>query len=125
MYRIAVSAVFQASHALRLTGWAGGGEEPLHGHDWGVRVLVEREGLDEMETVMDFHELERLVGEVVGPMRNRHLNDLRPFDEEVNPSAERVAWWIGTNVAKVLPEGVELVRVEVTEAAGCVAMWIG
>ena len=102
----------------------GGKEEPLHGHNWRVRVCVEREGLDELETVMDFHDLDRLVEAVVEPMHNRHLNDLEPFRERVNPSAERVAWWIGTQVAEALPREVKLRSVRVTEADRCEAEYL-
>ena len=39
---------------------------------------------------MDFHELERLLDEIITPMHNRHLNELPAF-EALNPSAENVA----------------------------------
>ncbi len=121
MFEITIEKVFSASHALRLPG---GGLEPLHGHDWDVRVTVGSAGLDALQTVMDFHVLEREVDAVLAPWRNRHLNEVEPFaDEAWNPSAERVAQWIGSRVAAGLPEGVSLVSVAVGEAPGCTAVY--
>lgn len=121
MYEITVRKSFAAAHAIRLPD---GSLEPVHGHNWDVAVTVGRKGLDAIETVMDFHVLERLVEEVIGPWHNRHLNEVAPFDEgTVNPTAERVAWWIGMNVAERLPEGVALLTATVGEAPGCSATY--
>ena len=121
MYQITVQSTFSAAHALRLTD---GTLEPVHGHDWRITVRVGCEQLDSLQTVMDFHELERILEEVVSPFRNRHLNDLDPFaDGQVNPTAERVAWWVGTRVDPRLPAEVNLVEVTVGEAPGCLATY--
>lgn len=121
MYEITVESEFCASHALRL---ADGTVEPVHGHNWPVAVTVASERLDAMQTVMDFHQLEAIIAQVISPWHNRHLNDVEPFaDGEVNPSAERVAWWVGTQVAQGLPEPVRVVAVRVGEAPRCSATW--
>lgn len=120
-FEITVETTFAAAHALRLPD---GTYEPSHGHNWHVQVSVAREGLDAMATVMDFHELERLVGEVIGPWHNRDLNTVAPFaDQGLNPSAEQVAAWIGQQTAQGLPAGVRLVGVRVGEAPGCSAVY--
>jgi 6-pyruvoyltetrahydropterin/6-carboxytetrahydropterin synthase len=62
---------------------------------------------------MDFHELERLVDAIVTPWHNRHLNEMPPFDRELNPSAENVAYHVGR--ALKLAGGVSLKAVEVWE----------
>lgn len=121
MFEITVTRVFPATHSLRLPD---GSYEPVHRHDWRVRVAVRSQGLDAMETVMDFHQLEGLVDSVIAPFHNRSLNDVEPFSGgRLNPSAERVAWWIGTQVAQQLPKGVSLVTARVTEAPGCEAAY--
>ena len=121
MYQITVERSFSAAHALRLTD---GSSEPVHGHDWHVTVSVASEHLDGMDTVMDFHELERILQEIVAPFCNRNLNDVQPFAAgSVNPSAEQVAWWVGSQAGKRLPENVSLVQVSVVEAPGCVATY--
>ena len=106
---------FAAAHQLRLPG---GSLEPLHGHNWKVAVTVSSDRLDALGCVMDFHELERLVDAVVVPLHNRHLNDVVPFDRELNPSTENVAVHVARSVAPGLPGGVRLVKVRVWETAG-------
>src|SRR5271169_3691848 len=99
-FEISILRQFAAAHALRLPG---GGIEPLHGHNWRLRVCVGAARLDAMGTVMDFHELERLVEPIVEPMRNRNLNELAWF-ATVNPSAENVARHVAQNLR--LPAGI-------------------
>ena len=77
-----------------------------------MKVTVAAQKLDAIGVVMDFHELERLVDIIIGPMHNRHLNDL-PALAEINPSAEGVAWHIASRLK--LPENVRLISVEVWE----------
>lgn len=121
MYEITISKSFAAAHAIRLPD---GSLEPVHGHNWPVDVTVASPGLDAIETVMDFHLLEKAVEGILTRMHNRHLNEVEPFvDCKVNPTAERVAWWIGTEIAKALPPGVSLVSVRVGEAPGCAATY--
>jgi 6-pyruvoyltetrahydropterin/6-carboxytetrahydropterin synthase len=99
---------FLASHQLRLYD---GSLEPLHEHDWVVKVTVHGP-LDSIGVVMDFHDLEKRMAEVLNPMRGRSLNDLPPFAAN-NPSAENVAKHIGDTLS--LPASVRLTRIEVWE----------
>ena len=111
-FEITTTRSFAAAHQLRLYD---GSLEPLHGHNWRVKVTVGTEKLDAIDVVMDFHELERLADLAIVPMHNRHLNEVRPFASELNPSAENVALHVGRSVAALLPVGVGLVAVEVWE----------
>jgi 6-pyruvoyltetrahydropterin/6-carboxytetrahydropterin synthase len=109
-FDISTTRRFAAAHALRLYD---GSLEPVHGHNWRVRVTVSARKLDAIGVVMDFHELERLVDAIVTPWHNRHLNEMPPFDRELNPSAENVACHVGR--ALNLPQNVRLNAVEVWE----------
>ena len=121
MYQIITEARFTASHSLRLPD---GSYEPVHSHDWPVAVTLQSEVLDGMACVMDFHELEKIVADVLAPWHNKHLNDVAPFaNEAINPSAERVAEQIALSVARQLPETVQLVEARVGEAKGCTAIY--
>ena len=121
MYEIMIAKTFAAAHAIRLPD---GSLEPIHGHNWPVEVTVQSQQLDTIETVMDFHILEKVIDGLIARVHNRHLNEVAPFiDCKVNPTAERVAWWLGTEVARTLPKGVSLVSVRVGEAPGCFATW--
>lgn len=110
-FEITTTRSFSAAHQLRLPN---GSLEPMHGHNWRVQVTVSSDRLDALGTVMDFHELARIVDVIVGPMHNRHLNELSPFDSELNPSAENVAYYVARALSG-LPNGVRLARVEVWE----------
>ena len=110
-FEITAGRTFAAAHQLRLYD---GSLEPLHGHNWKVRVTVAAEKLDPIGVVMDFHELQRRLDAIVSPMHNRHLNDLPAFSpDHLNPTTENVARHIAENLT--LPPGVRLAGVEVWE----------
>ena len=128
MFAIEVETVFHASHALRLPE---GGTEPLHAHDFRVTVRVEARALDALQTVVDFHLVEKVLIGIVDPWRNCNLNEIPPFDKVVNPSAERLAERIGKLLLAPLESmegegdrGLRLTEVRITEAPGCLAVWI-
>ena len=116
-FQITTTRSFSAAHQLRLYD---GSLEPLHGHNWKVRIIVAAEALDSIGVVMDFHELERLADNIINPMHNRHLNDLPQFGR-LNPSAENVALYIGQSLR--IPAQVTLVNVEVWETEGNSAVY--
>ncbi len=111
MFEITTTRGFCASHQLRLYD---GSLEPLHGHNWVVRVRVSAAALDAIGVVMDFHDLERIVDGITLPMHNRHLNDVAEMGG-LNPSAENVALRVAEHVIPRLPGTVRLVSVEVWE----------
>jgi 6-pyruvoyltetrahydropterin/6-carboxytetrahydropterin synthase len=117
-FDITVTREFAAAHQLRLYD---GSLEPLHGHNWRVRVVVSSAQLDSIGTVMDFHELERLLDAIIVPLHNRHLNEVPPFAQGLNPSAENVAFHIGRSLK--LPAGVRLILTEVWETENCSAIF--
>ncbi|MCC7350118.1 MAG: 6-carboxytetrahydropterin synthase [Phycisphaerales bacterium] len=116
-YEIAATRSFSASHQLRLYD---GSMESLHGHNWQVTVTVGAEQLDSIGVVMDFHELQRRLDAVTGPMHNRHLNELEAFKTR-NPSAENVAVVIAQSLK--LPAGMSLLSVQVWETPDCSAIF--
>ena len=95
---------FEAAHAVVIAGKP----EEVHGHTFRLEVAVE--GPLENGYVMDFLELRRIVGEVIGKLDHRNLNGL--FE---NPTTENVALWIAGEVKKRLPEGVRLQRIVLWE----------
>lgn len=128
-FEITYETTFAAAHAIVLPD---GSLEPVHGHNWSVVVTVAADGLDAIETVMDFHDLEAIVQGVTAKWHNQHLNDCAPFADAtqterhglaVSPTAERIAEHLGTTVAAALPGHVRLVSVAVGEAPGCTAVY--
>jgi 6-pyruvoyltetrahydropterin/6-carboxytetrahydropterin synthase len=116
-FQITTTRFFSAAHQLKLYD---GTLEPIHGHNWKVKVTVDAPKLDAIGVVMDFHELERRVDQLTAPLHNRHLNQTPPF-ANINPSAENVAGYLARGLA--LPEGVCLVSVEVWETDGNSAVY--
>lgn len=108
-FEISTTRVFSAAHQLRLYD---GTLEPIHGHNWKVKVTVSAAALDSIGVVMDFHELERLVDQIIVPWHNSHLNE-QPQFSRINPSAENVALVVGLSLR--LPNSVALQSVEVWE----------
>ena len=108
-FEITTTRSFSAAHQLKLYD---GSLEPLHGHNWRVKVTVVADRLDAIGVVMDFHELERLLDAILAPLQNSHLNDTAEF-ASLNPSAENVAYHVGRMLA--LPSAVRLRSVEVWE----------
>lgn len=116
-FSVIVRATFCATHQIRLPD---GQLEPLHGHDWQVRLIVSRPALDDIGLVADFHHVERKLRAVVRELDQKNLNDLPAF-ASVNPTAERVAQRIFNQLTD---DGLEwLQAVFVTEAPGCTAVY--
>src|SRR5881394_4077907 len=116
-FQITTTRDFSAAHALRLYD---GSLEPIHGHNWRVSVTVMADKLDSIGVVMDFHELQRLVDEVIRPMHNSSLNDLPAF-AATNPTAENVALHVARSLK--LSASVRLSKVEVWETWNCSAVY--
>jgi 6-pyruvoyltetrahydropterin/6-carboxytetrahydropterin synthase len=128
-FEITYQTAFAAAHAILLPD---GSLEPVHGHNWSVAVTVAAPELDAIETVMDFHDLERIVQGITASWHNRDLNGCPPFADAgrtdrhglaISPTAERVAEHLGTAVAAQLPAHTRLVGVTVGEAPGCTATY--
>ena len=108
MFEVSVEHTFAAGHALRNYR---GKCENVHGHIYRVRVLVRGEKLDATGMLADFVLLKKLLRDVSEPMDHVFLNDLPPFNE-LNPTAENMAWYI----CEKIREGLKLENpVEVAE----------
>lgn len=124
MFEASVESVFPAAHALRNYY---GKTEPIHGHNWKMRVTIEGEELDSMGLLVDFIGLKKSVTRVLGRLDHQFLNEVEPFDR-INPSAENVARYICEEISKDLPalqpeKPVWISRVEVWEMDQCSAVY--
>lgn len=118
MFELTVEDQFAAAHSITIGGVA----EPLHGHHFRVRAVVQGERLDAEGLLCDFHELERLLSEAIAPFRGRTINGVPPFDR-LSPTAEAIARHLHDAIAAGLPAGVRLSEVAVGEAPGCTATY--
>jgi len=111
-WRLTVTQDFSASHQLRNYG---GKCEQMHGHNFGVEVVVEGSELDEkVQYLMDFKQLKGLTNEVLDKLDHHHLNEVDCF-AEINPSSENLAMYIYRQLKGRLPANVRLVEVSVSE----------
>jgi 6-pyruvoyltetrahydropterin/6-carboxytetrahydropterin synthase len=121
LFTITVEIIFSASHQLTL---ADGSKEPLHEHDWKVRVAVSAAQLDETGLVMDFYELKIKIAAALVDLAGKKLEDVPYFaDGGINASAETVSRYIYEKLAPALPDNVELSFVEVMEQSDCWAKY--
>ncbi len=121
MYEIKIEEHFAAAHNLR--GYKGQCEA-LHGHNWKVEVVVRAERLDETGLALDFHELKEATRRVLAELDHAYLNDLPAFQKS-NPSSERIAEYILTEVARRIDrEGVRVHRVTAWESERACATFV-
>ncbi|BCS89400.1 6-carboxy-5,6,7,8-tetrahydropterin synthase [Pseudodesulfovibrio sediminis] len=103
---------FSSSHQLRNYG---GKCENMHGHNFGVEVVVEGDKLDDrVEYLVDFKELKKRTKAILEKLDHKHINDVPPFTE-INPSSENLAMFIYKEMVKTMPENISLVEVSVSE----------
>lgn len=88
MFEVTVQAGFSSGHYLR--NYQGKCENP-HGHNYRVFVTLIGEELDEAGLLLDFKLVKQLMRPVVDRLDHQMINDLEPFDAELNPSAENLA----------------------------------
>jgi 6-pyruvoyltetrahydropterin/6-carboxytetrahydropterin synthase len=123
VFEISKDFVFSAAHQIRFHG---GKCERLHGHNWRVRVHVRSSELNKIGMVIDFADLQKLVGEIGSRFDHQNVNEIPPFDQE-NTTAELLARFFYREADRALEgrEGgrVRVARVEVWENEGSLAVY--
>ncbi len=104
MFEIDVEESFAAGHALR--GYIGKCEN-LHGHNYRVRLTVAGDGLNSIGLLCDFKDVKSLLNEVIGRLDHQYLNDVEPFKEELNPSAENLARYLFRETNSLVSDSTE------------------
>lgn len=82
---------FSSAHQLR--GYKGKCEN-LHGHNYKIEIFARGAELNNIGLLIDFVDLKKAADEVTNYLDHRNINELPPFDEELNPSAENLARFI-------------------------------
>jgi 6-pyruvoyltetrahydropterin/6-carboxytetrahydropterin synthase len=99
MFEVTVEAGFSSGHYLR--NYRGKCENP-HGHNYKVFVTLIGEELDEAGMLLDFKLLKQVMRPTVDYLDHFMINDLKPFDAELNPSAENLAKYFYDQTSKQL-----------------------
>jgi 6-pyruvoyltetrahydropterin/6-carboxytetrahydropterin synthase len=121
MYEVMIEEEFSAAHALR--GYRGKCEN-LHGHNWKVEVYVRGEHLDNVGMLVDFKVLKAATRRVMKYLDHQNLNELQPFDIEMNPSSEHLAGFILHKVSEEISDArINVYKVRVWETPSTCATY--
>ena len=121
LFEVMIERNFSSAHQLR--GYRGKCEN-LHGHNYRIEIYARGRELDNVGLLVDFVELKAAADEVVNYLDHRNINELPPFDEELNPSAENLARYILERVSsRVGDERVQVYKVRCFETPTSVATY--
>lgn len=119
MFEIRVEDHFAAAHYL---AHYHGKCERLHGHNYRVRAWVRGEELSAGGMLLDFSILKKNLAAILETLDHRHLNEL-DFFASGEPSAERIAHYIGQEFQRCHPE-IPIYRIDVFETEKNMASWV-
>ncbi|MBA3713574.1 MAG: 6-carboxytetrahydropterin synthase QueD [Pyrinomonadaceae bacterium] len=121
MFEVMIERNFSSAHQLR--GYQGKCEN-LHGHNYRIEIFARGRELDNIGLLVDFGELKSAADEIVQYLDHRNINELPPFDKELNPSAENLARYILEHVARrVGDDRVQVYKVRCFETPTSVATY--
>ena len=121
MHEVSIEMEFSSAHALR--GYRGKCEN-THGHNYKVEVHVCGERLNDIGLLIDFRELKDATRRLVEYLDHKNINELPPFDVEMNPSAENLAAFFFHEVGReVNNDRVKVRMVRVWETDTCSATY--
>ena len=121
MFEVMIERNFSSAHQLR--GYRGKCEN-LHGHNYKIEIYARGKELNDIGLLVDFVELKEAADEVVTFLDHRNINELPPFDDQLNPSAENLARFILERVARrVGDDRVQIYKVRCFETPTSVATY--
>ncbi len=112
-YRVCVSGVFSAAHAIRSHGGSG---RRLHGHDFRTRACAREEALRGGNIAVDLEVLESALKGVLESLDHRYLNEELGVEDL---SMEYLARYVLERLRELVP-GVDTVEVCAGEGRYCV-----
>lgn len=121
MHEVMIEMSFSSAHALR--GYQGKCEN-THGHNYRVEVYVRGRELNNIGLLIDFKDLKAATRKVVDYLDHKNINELPPFDMEINPSAEEMAAFFLREVGRrVNDDRAQVYKVRVWETDTCAATY--
>jgi len=120
-FEVMIERNFSSAHQLR--GYQGKCEN-LHGHNYKIEIYARGSELNNIGLLVDFVELKQAADEIVTYLDHKNLNELEPFVEEQNPSAENVARFVLEKIAsKIDDHRVQIYKVKCWETPTSVATY--
>jgi 6-pyruvoyltetrahydropterin/6-carboxytetrahydropterin synthase len=121
MHEVMIEMGFSSAHALR--GYQGKCEN-THGHNYKVEIYVRGRMLNNIGLLIDFKDLKAATKKVVDYLDHKNINELPPFDVEINPSAEEMAAFFLREVGRqVNDDRAQVYKVRVWETDTCAATY--
>lgn len=99
MFSVKVESNFSSAHNLR--GYKGKCEE-LHGHNWRVEAVAQKDELDKIGMVLDFKYLKMQLRKITEKLDHKYLNNILCF-RKVNPTSENIAKYIYGELKSKIP----------------------
>ncbi len=120
-FEVMIERNFSSAHQLR--GYKGKCEN-LHGHNYKIEIYARGRELDNIGLLVDFGDLKAAADEIVKYLDHRNINELPPFDSELNPSAENLAKYFLEQVSeRVGDKRVQVYKVRCFETPTSVATY--
>jgi len=116
MYTLRVEGAFEAAH--RVVDYPGKCDR-LHGHNWVVEAAFRGTRLDDLGMLIDFKVAKKALAAVLDDYDHYYLNDIAPFSDGLNPTAENLARIIYERLAareELAGTGAELAALTVWES---------
>jgi len=115
MFTLRVQNKFSAAH--KLVGYPGDCAN-LHGHTWKVEVAISGYALNDLDMLVDFRDVKKVMKKVICLLDHSYLNEVLEVDL---PTAEYLAWYIYSIISSKLegldlPEDIKLKEVTVWES---------
>jgi 6-pyruvoyltetrahydropterin/6-carboxytetrahydropterin synthase len=112
-FEVGASRPLRALHRLP---WGSEAEREPHEHDYRIEVVVESAGLDERGVVCDLDVLQAALGDVLGRLEGRDLDEIKPEDAD-GVTVELLARWLHGELREAVERaGGESLAVRVWEA---------
>ncbi|MGE3180470.1 MAG: 6-pyruvoyl tetrahydropterin synthase family protein [Phycisphaerae bacterium] len=115
MFEVEIRGWFAAAHQLRMPD---GQLEPLHGHNWQVRITFRGDTIDATGMLVDFTVAKPALDAVLRPLHDTNLND-HPEFSVINPSAENVIALIAKQMQDKIGDSARIHVAEIEEAPNC------
>jgi 6-pyruvoyltetrahydropterin/6-carboxytetrahydropterin synthase len=120
-FEVMIERNFSSAHQLR--GYKGKCEN-LHGHNYKIEIYARGRELNSVGLLVDFVELKEAADDLVTYLDHKNLNELEPFVQEQNPSAENLARFILERLAVRLDDDrVKIYKVRCFETPTSVATY--
>jgi 6-pyruvoyltetrahydropterin/6-carboxytetrahydropterin synthase len=121
MFEVMIERNFSSAHQLR--GYKGKCEN-LHGHNYRIEIFAKGSELNNIGLLVDFVELKEAADDIVRYLDHKNINELPPFDEELNPSAENLAKFILESISsQISDDRVQVYKVRCFETPTSVATY--